>query len=85
MFKIYLPKRQLSLRSLSCTIQPGQTVSPVPGPSIIPANNDPNWEDASTTNPTTNLTSNRPTSSTHSQLKSYWSNGTNEQLANVCG
>jgi len=74
-----------SLRSLSSTIQPGRTVSPVPGPSIIPADNDPNWEDAPTTNPNTNLTANRPTSSTHSQSKPCWSNNTNEQLAEVLG
>ena len=54
------------LRSPSSTIQPGWTVLPVPGPSIVPADNDPNWEDAFTTNPNTNLTANRPTSSTRS-------------------
>jgi len=31
-----------SPRSPSSTIQPGQTVSPVPGPSIVPVDNDPN-------------------------------------------
>jgi len=51
-----------SLRSSSSTIQPSQTVSPVPGPSIVPVDNDPNWEDAPTTNPNTN----RPTFSTRS-------------------
>jgi len=45
-----------SLRSPSSTIQPGWTVSPVPGPSIVTMDNDPNWEDAPTTNPITNLT-----------------------------
>ena len=74
-----------SLRSLSSTIQPGQTVSPVPGPSIIPADNDPNWEDAPTTNPITNLTANRPTSSTCSQSKLRRSDNTNKQLAEVLG
>jgi len=59
---------------------------PVPGPSIVPADNDPNWEDAPTTNPTTNtITANRLTSSTHSQSKLYWSDDTNEQLAKVLG
>jgi len=55
----------------------------VSGPSIVPANNDSNWKDAPTTNPITNLTANRPTSSTHSQFKPYQSDNTNEQLANV--
>ena len=58
---------------------------PIPGPSIVPAYNDPNWKDAPTTNPITNLTSNKPTSSTYSWLKPYQSNNTNEQLANVLG
>ena len=58
---------------------------PVPGPSIIPADNDPNWEDAPTTNSITNLTANRPTSSTRSQSKLHRSNNTNEQLAEVLG
>ena len=47
--------------------------------------NDPNWEDASTTNPNTNLTANRPTSSTCSWSKLYQSKNTNEQLAEVLG
>jgi len=51
---------------------------PVSGPSIILADNDPNWEDAPTTNPITNLTANRPTFSTHSRSKPQWSNNTNE-------
>ena len=55
----------------------------VPGPIIIPVDNDPNWENASATNPITNLISNRPISSTHSQSKPHQSNNTNEQLANV--
>jgi len=73
---------RLSPKSPSITIQPGQTVSPVPGPSIIPVNNDPNWEDVPTTNPITNLTANRPTSSTHSRSKPCQSNN-NKQLAEV--
>jgi len=72
-----------SLRSPSSTIQSGQIVSPVPSPSIIPADNNPNWEDAPTTNSITNLTANRPTSSTHSQFKPWRSDNTNEQLAEV--
>ena len=74
-----------SLRSSSSLIQSGQTVLPVHGPSIIPADNDPNWEDAPTTNPNTNLTANRPTSSTCLWSKLHWSNNTNEQLAEVLG
>ena len=74
-----------SLRSFYSTIQPGQTVSPVPGPSIVPADNDPNWEDAPTTNPNTNLTANRPTFSTRSWSKPHRSKNTNEQLAEVLG
>jgi len=46
--------------------------------------NDPNWEDAPT-NPITNLTANRPTSSTHSWSKLCQSDNTNEQLAEVLG
>ena len=74
-----------SPRSFYSTIQPGQTVSPVPGPSIVPADNDPNWEDAPTTNPNTNLTANRPTFSTRSWSKPHRSKNTNEQLAEVLG
>jgi len=73
-----------SLRSPSSTIQPAQTVLPVPSPSIIPTDNDPNWEDAPT-NSITNLIANRPTSSTRSQSKSCRSDNTNEQLAKVLG
>jgi len=73
-----------SLRSPSSTIQPTQTVSPVSGPSIVLVDNDPNWEDAPT-NPITNLTANRPTSSTRSWSKPHQSNNTNEQLAKVLG
>ena len=57
---------------------------PVPGPSIVPADNDPNWEDAPTTNPITNDNiANRPTSSTCSWSKPCQSDNTNEQLAEV--
>jgi len=72
-----------SPRSPSSTIHPGWTVLPVPGPSIVPADNDSNWEDAPATNPITNSTANRPTSSTHSWPKPCQSNNTNGQLANV--
>ena len=76
----------LSPRSSSSTIQPGQTVLPVPGLSIIPIDNNSNWEDAPATNSTTNtITANRPISSTHSWSKPYQSNNTNEQLAEVFG
>ena len=48
--------------------------------------NDPNWEDAPTTNLTTNtITANRPISSTHSWSKPHQSDNTNEQLANILG
>jgi len=74
------------LRSLSSTIQSGQTVSPVSGLRIIPADNNPNWEDASATNPTTNtITANRLIFSTRLWSKPHQSNNTNEQLANVLG
>ena len=57
---------------------------PVPGPSIVSADNDSNWEDAPTTNPITNDNiANRPTSSTCSWSKPCQSNNTNEQLAEV--
>ena len=58
---------------------------PVPGPSIVPVDNDPNWEDAPTTNLNTNLTANRPMSSTRSQSKLRRSDNSNEQLAEVLG
>ena len=45
--------------------------------------NDPNWEDAPTTNPNTNLTANRPTFSTRSWSKPRRSDNTNKQLAEV--
>jgi len=71
-----------SLRSPSSTIHPGQTVLPIPSPSIVPVDNDPNWEDAPATN---TITANRPTSSTHSQSKPRQSDNTNEYLADVLG
>ena len=54
-----------SLRSPSSTVHSGQIILPVSGPSIVPMDNDPNWEDTPTTNPITNLIANRPTFSTH--------------------
>ena len=58
---------------------------PIPGLSIVPVDNDHNWEDTPTTNPNTNLTANRPTSSTRSRSKHHQSDNTNEQLAEVLG
>jgi len=55
----------------------------VPGPSIIPVDNDPNWEDAPANPSTNNNIANRPTSSTHSWSKPCQSNNTNKQLAEV--
>jgi len=72
-----------SPRSSSSTIQSDQTVLPVSGLSIITVDNNPNWEDAPTTNPITNLTANRPTSFTRLQSKPQQSDNTNEQLAKV--
>jgi len=54
---------------------------PISGPSIVPADNDPNWEDTSVNPITNNNIANRPTSSTCSQSKPYRS--INEQLADV--
>jgi len=72
-----------SLRSPSSTVHPGWTVSPIPGLSIVPVDNNPNWEDAPA-NPTTNtITANRPTSSTCSWSKPRQSDNTNEQLADI--
>ena len=72
-----------SLRSSSCTIQPSWTVLPVSGPSIVTADNDPNWEDAPANPSTNNNIANRPTFSTCSQSKLHWSNNNNKQLAEV--
>ena len=56
---------------------------PISGPSIISADNNPNWENAPA-NPITNTnTANRPTSFTCLQSKLHWSDNTNEQLAKV--
>ena len=74
-----------SLRSLSSTIQPSWTILPISGLSIVPADNDPNWEDAPTNPGTNNNIANRPTSSTHSWSKLCQSDNTNEQLAEVLG
>ena len=76
---------QSSSRSPSSTIQPDRIILPVPGPSIVPADNDSNWEDAPTNPSTNNNITNRPTSSTHSWSKPHWSDNTNEQLAEVLG
>ena len=74
---------RLSPRSPSSTIQPSQTVFSVSGPSIVLANNNPNWEDAPANSSTNNNTANRPTSSTYLWSKPYRSNNTNEKLAEV--
>ena len=58
---------------------------PVLGPNIVLADNYLNWEDAPTTNSITNLTVNRPTSSTCSRSKLQQNNNTNEQLAKALG
>ena len=58
---------------------------PVPGLSIISADNDPNWEDAPVNPSTNNNIANRPIFSTCSWSKPYRSNNTNEQLAKVLG
>ena len=55
----------LSPRSPSSTIQSGQTVLPVPGPSIVLMDNNLNWKDAPTTNAITNIIiANKPIFST---------------------
>ena len=74
-----------SPRSPSSTIQSSRTVSPVPGPSIVSADNDPNWKDAPANPSTNNNITDRPTSSTRSWSKLRQSNNTNEQLAEVLG
>ena len=56
---------------------------PVPSPSIIPVDNNLNWEDATANPSTNNNLANRPISSTCSQSKLHWSDNTNEQLAEV--
>ena len=72
-------------RSLSSTIQPSWTVLPIPGPSIVTTDNNPNWEDAPANSITNNNTANRPISSTCSWSKPRWNENTNEQLAKVLG
>ena len=57
----------------------------ISGPSIVSADNNLNWENTSTTNPNTNLISNRLTSSTHLRSKLHQSSNTNKQLANILG
>ena len=57
----------------------------VHGPSIVPVDNNPNWEDAPTNPSTNNNIANRPTSSTRSWSKHCWSDNTNKQLAEVLG
>ena len=74
-----------SPRSPSSIIQSGRTVLPVPGPSIVPVDNDPNWENALTNPSINNNITNRLTSSTRSWSKPYRSDNTNEQLAEVLG
>jgi len=74
---------QSSPRSPSSTIQPAWIVSPVPGPSIVPVDNDSNWKDAPTNPSTNNNIANRPMSSTHSQSKPRQGDNTNKQLAEV--
>ena len=74
-----------SLKSSSSIIQSGQTFSPVPSPSIVSVDNNPNWEDAPA-NPINNTTTaNRPTSSTCSWSKPHQSDNINEQLTEVLG
>ena len=74
-----------SPRSPLSTIQPSWTVSLVPGPSIVPVDNNPNWEDAPANSITNNNTANRPTSSTCLWSQLHQSDNTNEQLAKVLG
>jgi len=57
----------------------------MPGPSIVPVDNNLNWENAPATNPITNLIANRLISSTHSKSKLCWNDNTNEQLADILG
>ena len=58
---------------------------PVPGPSIIPVDNNSNWEDAPVNPITNNNTANKPTSFTCSWSKPHRNDNTNEQLAEVLG
>ena len=74
-----------SPRSPSSIIQPDQTVLPVSDLSIIPVDNNPNWEDTPANPSTNNNITNRPTSSTRSWSKPHQSNNTHKQLAEVLG
>ena len=75
----------LSLKSPSSIIQSGRTVLPISGPSIVLADNDPNWEDTPTNSSTNNNIANRPTSFTCLWSKPHQSKNTNKQLAKVLG
>jgi len=57
----------------------------MPSPSIVPVDNNSNWEDTLTNPSTNNNIANRPTSSTYSWSKPHQSDNTNEQLAEVLG
>ena len=52
---------------------------------LVSTDNDLNWENTLTTNPTTNLATNRSNFTTHLQSKHCHSNNTNKQLANILG
>jgi len=85
----YLPNaprcsRWIHQRDCSSLRSPSSTIQPALGPSIVPVDNNPNWEDAPA-NPITNLTANRPTSFTCSRSKPHRSDNTNKQLAEVLG
>jgi len=86
----YLPNapwhsRQIHQRGCLSPRSPSRKVLPVPGLSIISADNDSNWEDAPVNPSTNNNIANRPIYSTCSWSKPYRSNNTNEQLAKVLG
>ena len=86
----YLPNapqcsRQIHQRGQSSPRSPSNTISPVPGPSIVHKDDDPNWEDAPANPSTNNNIINRLTSFTRSWSKPHWSDNTNEQLAKVLG
>ena len=76
----YIYQRDQSFpRFPTCTIQSAWTVLPVFSPSIVSVNNDSNWKDAPATNPATN----KSNSLAYFQLKLWYSDNTNEQLANI--
>ena len=56
---------------------------PVPSPSIVSVDNDPDWKDAPANPSTNNNITNRHISSTRLWSKHCRSNNTNEQLAEV--